>query len=89
MKKLIALSSFLVSISLCTPALAWNKAGHMVSGAIAYNELQAKAPQSLPRVIALLKKHPFYQSKWKAEIGFFCINPRKGGFWKLTRRGLG
>ena len=22
-------------------------------------------------------------------VGVFCINPRKGGFWKLTRRGLG
>jgi hypothetical protein len=23
------------------------------------------------------------------ENGVFCINPRKGGFWKLMRRGLG
>jgi hypothetical protein len=25
----------------------------------------------------------------EVELGVFCINPRKGGFWKLTRRGLG
>jgi hypothetical protein len=55
--------ALLATISLCTPVLAWNKSGHMVSGAIAYTELQAKAPQSVPRVIALLKKHPDYASK--------------------------
>jgi hypothetical protein len=68
MNKFIALSTFLASISLCTPALAWNTAGHMVSGAIAYTELQAKAPQSVPRVIALLKKHPDYASKWQTQL---------------------
>jgi hypothetical protein len=30
--------------------------------------LQKIAPQSVPRAIALLKKHPYYQSNWKAEI---------------------
>jgi hypothetical protein len=25
----------------------------------------------------------------KTQLGVFCINPRKGGFWKLTRWGLG
>ena len=68
MNKLIALSTLLTSIALCTPALAWNKAGHMVSGAIAYTELQAKSPQSVPRVIALLKKHPDYVSKWQTQL---------------------
>lgn len=68
MNKFIALSTLIASISLCTPALAWNKAGHMVSGAIAYTELQAKAPQSVPRVIALLKKHPDYASKWQTQL---------------------
>jgi hypothetical protein len=68
MNKLIALSTLIASISLCTPALAWNKAGHMVSGAIAYTELKKIAPQSLPRVINLLKKHPYYQTKWQSEI---------------------
>ena len=68
MNKFIALSTLLASLSLCSPVLAWNKAGHMVSGAISYAELQKIAPQSLPRVIALLKKHPDYTSKWQAEI---------------------
>jgi toxin FitB len=25
----------------------------------------------------------------RGDFGVFCINPRKGGFWKLMRRGLG
>jgi S1/P1 Nuclease len=68
MNKLIALSTLLVSLSLCTPALAWNKAGHMVSGAIAYTELKNKAPQSLSKVIALLKKHPDYAIEWQTQL---------------------
>jgi S1/P1 Nuclease len=68
MKKLVALSSLLVSLAIGSPALAWNTSGHMVSGAIAYAELQAKAPQSIPRVISLLKKHPDYASKWQAQL---------------------
>lgn len=68
MHKSFVFSSLLATLAFCTPVLAWNKAGHMVSGAIAYAELQKIAPESLPRVIALLKKHPYYQSKWKAEI---------------------
>ena len=38
-----------------TAACAWNKAGHMVSGAIAYADLKQNSPQSLTRVVALLK----------------------------------
>jgi S1/P1 Nuclease len=68
MHKSFVFASLLATFTFCTPVLAWNKAGHMVSGAIAYTELQQNAPESLPRVIALLKKHPYYLSKWKTEI---------------------
>jgi hypothetical protein len=67
MRKLIPLT-LLAALIFPTPALAWNKAGHMVSGAIAYTELQKTAPASVPRVIALLKKHPDYISKWQTQI---------------------
>jgi S1/P1 Nuclease len=67
MKKLI-LSSLLMLLSIGSPALAWNKAGHMVSGAIAYAELQKTSPKSLARVVALLREHPYYQSQWQAKI---------------------
>ena len=78
--------ALLATLTLCTPALAWNKAGHMVSGAIAYTELQKNAPESLPRVIALLKKHPYYQSKWKAEITTVPANDRNLYLFMLAAR---
>ncbi len=68
MRKSFTFASLLATLAFCTPALAWNKAGHMVSGAIAYAELQKIAPQSLPRVITLLKKHPDYIGKWQPQI---------------------
>jgi hypothetical protein len=46
------------------PALAWNKGGHMVSGAIAYVVLKHESPQTVAKVIALLKEHPQYESVW-------------------------
>jgi S1/P1 Nuclease len=74
MRKSFSLA-LLATLTLCAPALAWNKAGHMVSAAIAYAELKKIAPESVPRVIALLKKHPCYQSDckirqpdWKTQI---------------------
>jgi hypothetical protein len=45
-------------------AAAWNRAGHMVSGAIAYNELRGRDPAVLARVVALLRAHPAYQTRW-------------------------
>jgi hypothetical protein len=75
MRKLFTLA-VLATLALSTPALAWNKGGHMVSAAISYAELKKIAPESVPRVIALLKKHPCYQSNcqvrnfvaWKTQI---------------------
>ena len=46
------------------PARAWNRPGHMVSGAIAYAELKKKHPEVITRVVALLKHHPHYKEKW-------------------------
>jgi len=50
------------------PGLAWNRAGHMVTGAIAYDELQKGSPATLARVIAILRQHPQYESRWKPQI---------------------
>ena len=49
-------------------ATAWNKPGHMVTGAIAYEVLQAESPQTIAKVIALLKEHPYYETKWEPLI---------------------
>lgn len=55
----------LICSQLC---LAWNKPGHMVSGAIAYKDLVATNPEVAGKVIGLLKKHPYYELKWKSAI---------------------
>lgn len=54
----------LAGLVLPSQALAWNRAGHMVSGAIAYNELRTRDPAALQRAIALLRAHPAYQARW-------------------------
>lgn len=50
------------------PAGAWNKAGHMVSGAIAFSELKASDPEAAKQVVELLKNLPEYRSKWLPAI---------------------
>lgn len=52
---LVAVPALLVS----GPAHAWNKAGHMATGAIAYQTLKADGDdKTIARVVALLKQHP-------------------------------
>jgi hypothetical protein len=40
----------------------------MVSGAIAYAVLKQDSPQAVDKVVALLKKHPYYEQEWKEKI---------------------
>lgn len=56
------------TVVLPCPASAWNVAGHMVSGALAYNVLKAESPESLAKVVALLRKHPEYESRWAHQL---------------------
>src|SRR5262249_11381093 len=58
---LVGILLVLVAVS---STCAWSKAGHMVSGAIAYTDLKHTSPETLVRVIALLKHHPHYKTKW-------------------------
>jgi len=71
---LIGLLLLLVVIS---SALAWNKAGHMVSGAIAYADLKQTSPQTLARVIALLKTHPHFETKWAPRLQQSGLSPEE------------
>ncbi|MBN3871573.1 MAG: S1/P1 nuclease [Nostoc sp. JL33] len=51
------------------PAFAWNKAGHMVSGAIAYSELKQNHQEVIEKMVAILKEHPEYskfEEQWKS-----------------------
>jgi hypothetical protein len=51
-------------LALPREAAAWNRAGHMVSGAIAYNELRTRDPAALQRAVQFLRAHPAYQTRW-------------------------
>jgi hypothetical protein len=55
----------LLGLTLLAPvSLGWNKATHMAIGAMMYRNLQQTSPQTLTRVVSLLKQHPYYQTQW-------------------------
>jgi hypothetical protein len=66
MKTLLPLSFAIFGISTC--GLAWNKPGHMVTGAIAYQDLKSNHPQTLQKVITVLTNNPYYSTRWLPKI---------------------
>lgn len=66
----------LTALLLAAPAAAraWNKSGHMVTGAMVYRELKAAdagkpvSAQAVPKVVALLKQHPWYEDDWLPRV---------------------
>jgi hypothetical protein len=53
----IALQSSVIVFLCCGSALAWNKPGHMVTGAIAYDVLKREHPEALAKALDVLR-HP-------------------------------
>src|SRR5262249_53596720 len=51
------------------PVGAWNKSGHMISGAIAYAVLKKENPETIGRIVTALKKHPHYEPIWVKRLG--------------------
>ncbi|HEY2843675.1 MAG TPA: S1/P1 nuclease [Bryobacteraceae bacterium] len=56
------------ALLIAAPSIAWNRAGHMTVGAMAYDQLRRDAPASLARVAAILQHHPQYESRWKPQL---------------------
>lgn len=56
MKPLVVL--LLATVLPCSTALAWSRPGHMVSAAIAYQELSAHERQIIDKIVTLAEKHP-------------------------------
>ncbi|HQY87257.1 MAG TPA: S1/P1 nuclease [Tepidisphaeraceae bacterium] len=52
----ILIASFL----LVSPAFGWSKAGHMVTGSVAYDILARDNPEALKEIVRILKQHPSY-----------------------------
>lgn len=57
MRRLLPL---LLVLAIASPAWAWSRAGHMIVGAIAYDDLKANHPGTLAKWIAVLHGHPLW-----------------------------
>jgi hypothetical protein len=65
MRTIAVLVALLTTVS---PAFAWSRAGHMVSGAIAYASLKQDRPDVLARVVQILKAHPQFSGAWAKRL---------------------
>ncbi|MEI9992568.1 MAG: S1/P1 nuclease [Rhizomicrobium sp.] len=54
----IAAASFAVALLAANPAGAWSRPGHMLTAAIAFDDLSAHDPAVLDTIAALLARHP-------------------------------
>ena len=70
----------------CTSALAWNKSGHMVSGAIAYRDLKESSPETIAKVVAILKEHPNFTKRWEPELKRAAVEDRDLTLFMLAAR---
>jgi hypothetical protein len=75
MSRLTLLLLLLLTTGTYTCSFAWNKATHMAIGAIAYRDLRSTTPQTVARVVAILKQHPDYQSRWAAKLNDPALSP--------------
>jgi hypothetical protein len=65
--RILALSWLLI-IGISHSTSGWNKPTHMAIGAIAYRDLQASSPQLADKVVAILRQHPHFQSRWATQL---------------------
>lgn len=68
------------------PAFAWNKAGHMVTGSIAYAVMKKEHPKELAKVVALLKTHPQYDALWKESLEILKPEDRDEALFMFAAR---
>lgn len=78
--------AFLVAILCAAPCGAWNRAGHMVSGAFVYSLLERNDPQALAHWTAVLKRHPHYESRWRERVERARPEDRDQSVWMLAAR---
>ncbi len=87
-RRLIALCVGFALFATCAvqSAQAWNKAGHMVTGAIAYDTLKKENPKALEKVLALLKQHPQYDKMWAKQLEKIAPEDRDQALFMLAAR---
>jgi len=52
------LAAVALSVAAASPARAWDKQGHMATGAIAYDTLMRENPRVVAQIVALMAHHP-------------------------------
>src|SRR5690349_11880787 len=70
----------------CDPCDAWNRAGHMVSGAMVYSALKRDDAAALERWTGVLKRHPHYEQRWQAKLADVDSAERDQYLWMLAAR---
>jgi len=80
------LFSILCFLFIAPAAHAWNKAGHMVTGAIAYQVLKAETPEAIPKIVALLKAHPSYEQYWAKQLAKLAEEDRDEALFMIAAR---
>ena len=83
MKSCIAV--LLAALFHCSAVMAWSRPGHMVTAAIAYEELRAQDPKILKRIIALAERHPDRAAFEVAVAGARGSERRRRIFLELAR----
>src|SRR6516225_5421492 len=78
--------AFLVLFACHGTALGWNAAGHQVSGAIAYQVLQKESPQTVAKVVAILKQLPDFEKVWGKKLEGVPDNERDELLFMLATR---
>lgn len=84
--RLVVLGFLVLAGSLATPAAAWNRPTHMVTGAIAYQELAERDPATAANLVALLEQHPAYLSRWKSRLQGLDAQQRAERLFMLAAR---
>jgi len=69
MRVVIAFSCGLFILVATTAVKAWNQPGHMTSAEIAYDDLKERNPTVLAKVLQVLRKHPYFETKWQDKLG--------------------
>jgi hypothetical protein len=67
-------------------ALSWNIPTHMVNGAISYRLLYRDSPATIPKVRAILEKHPWYADRWRDDIAKLPDSQRDEMLFMLAAR---
>ena len=83
-QRLITACVFTIVLISAATGFAFNKPGHKVSGVIAYDVLMQKSPETVQKVIALLKQHPYYDEHWIGELESLPATDRDRGLFMLA-----